>query len=139
MSRLHTPPALCRSTAPTRTTLGRGTQSAHWEQRNLNGMMRSANDPEMISLSSVLKHFLFRDSKHGHHGQDDGMDLENHTMEILTSPEAARYIGVHERTLAAMRSRGDGPSFTRLYQSGRGVRYQRADLDCWLAHRVNAA
>lgn len=68
-----------------------------------------------------------------------GMDLELHAMEILTSPEAARYIGVHERTLAAMRSRGDGPQFTRMYQCGRGVRYQRTDLDAWLSGRSAAA
>ncbi|KHS43401.1 helix-turn-helix transcriptional regulator [Novosphingobium subterraneum] len=60
-------------------------------------------------------------------------------MEVMTAPEAARYIGVHERTLAAMRARGDGPVFTRKYLSGRGVRYSRSDLDAWINAREAAA
>lgn len=60
-------------------------------------------------------------------------------MEILTSPEAARYLKLSERTLAAMRARGDGPHFTRLHVSGRGVRYRLADLDGWIDARGAAA
>lgn len=60
-------------------------------------------------------------------------------MEMMTAPEAARYIGVHERTLAAMRARGNGPTFTRKYLCGRGVRYCRADLDAWINAREAAA
>lgn len=60
-------------------------------------------------------------------------------MEMLTTPEAARYLRLTERTLAAWRARGEGPSFTRLHLSGRGVRYRRADLDRWIAERSAAA
>ncbi|WP_231468621.1 AlpA family transcriptional regulator [Novosphingobium sp. CECT 9465] len=53
----------------------------------------------------------------------------------MTSPESARYLKLSERTLAAMRARGDGPEFTRLHRDGRGVRYRLADLDRWVAGR----
>jgi len=53
-------------------------------------------------------------------------------MELLTSPETARYLKLSERTLAAMRSRGDGPRFARIHADGRGVRYRRDDLDNWI-------
>ncbi|BEU99977.1 helix-turn-helix domain-containing protein [Novosphingobium olei] len=56
-------------------------------------------------------------------------------MEILTSPEAARYLKLSERTLAAMRSRGDGPRFARIHPDGRGVRYRLDDLNSWIEAR----
>lgn len=60
-------------------------------------------------------------------------------MELLTSPEAARYIRLSERTLAYLRASGDGPKFIRLHSDGRGVRYRRADLDAWVDSRGAAA
>ncbi len=60
-------------------------------------------------------------------------------MELLTSPEAARYLRLSERTLAYMRARGDGPRFTRLHSDGRGVRYRLNDIEDWLSRRDAAA
>ncbi len=52
----------------------------------------------------------------------------------LRPPEAARYLGIAESTLAKRRMGRDGPAFHKL---GRAVVYDRADLDAWFsAHRV---
>lgn len=59
----------------------------------------------------------------------------------LTPEQAAEYIGVSTHFLRNARYRGTvaghtpGPAFVKL--GHRTVRYQRADLDAWLAtHRV---
>lgn len=46
------------------------------------------------------------------------------------NPEgAARYTGLSTKSLAIMRSRGEGPPFHKL---GRNVFYSQADLDSWI-------
>ncbi len=55
------------------------------------------------------------------------------THEYLTTPEAARYLRVCERSLIRWRGLRIGPPWTR---AGRGVRYRRADLDAWLDRRT---
>jgi excisionase family DNA binding protein len=51
--------------------------------------------------------------------------------ELLTRPDAAKYIGVKPQTLAVWASTGRyGLPF---YRVGTLVRYDRADLDAWLA------
>lgn len=45
------------------------------------------------------------------------------------APDAARYLGLAESTLAKMRLRGDGPAY---FKAGRAVIYARAELDRWL-------
>ena len=60
--------------------------------------------------------------------------------ELLSTPEAAKYIGMSEGYLRQIRSKADarnrfrtpGPVYLRL---GRKIRYRRADLDEWLAAR----
>lgn len=51
----------------------------------------------------------------------------------LRAPDAASYLRVSNSTLSKMRSRGDGPPFTKLGR--RIVLYDRHDLDAWLALR----
>ena len=52
----------------------------------------------------------------------------------LRPPEAAKYLGLAESTLAKLRMGRDGPVFHKL---GRAVVYDRDDLDAWLvAHRI---
>ncbi len=52
----------------------------------------------------------------------------------LRPPEAAKYLGIAESTLAKRRMRCEAPAFHKL---GRAVVYDRSDLDAWLAaHRV---
>ena len=46
--------------------------------------------------------------------------------EMLTRPQAARYLGIRPQTLAVWSCQGRGP---RLVKLGRAVRYRRADLD----------
>ncbi len=54
----------------------------------------------------------------------------------LRPPEAAKYLGIAESTLAKRRMRCEAPAFRKL---GRAVVYDRADLDAWLAaHRIDA-
>ena len=53
---------------------------------------------------------------------------------MLRAPDAAKYLGLAESTLAKLRMGRDGPAFHKL---GRAVVYDRTDLDAWLsAHRV---
>jgi excisionase family DNA binding protein len=51
---------------------------------------------------------------------------------VLTTEQAARYVGLAKQTLAEMRVKGNGPPF---YKSGRRVVYKPSDLDAWLAAR----
>lgn len=52
--------------------------------------------------------------------------------EILTPPEAAAYLKLSTRTLAAMRATGGGPAFSRLLGNRNGVRYRKVDLDVYV-------
>lgn len=47
-------------------------------------------------------------------------------------PEAAQYLGLSESHLNTLRWSGGGPAFLKL---GRSVRYEKSDLDAWLAER----
>ncbi len=54
---------------------------------------------------------------------------------LMTSEQAAKYLGFTDGWLAKLRMRGGGPKYIRL---GRKCRYAPADLDTWLAaHRVS--
>ena len=48
----------------------------------------------------------------------------------LRAPDAAKFLGLAESTLAKMRLRGDGPAYVKC---GRAVIYRESDLDAWLA------
>ena len=50
----------------------------------------------------------------------------------LTTPEAARYVGLAASTLKRYRMTGEGPVYHRL---GGRVRYRREDLDAWAGER----
>ncbi len=52
--------------------------------------------------------------------------------EYFRTRETARYMGVSEAWLAAARSRGTGPAYTKLH---RGVRYSREDLEKFMKER----
>lgn len=52
--------------------------------------------------------------------------------EILSSQDAAQFIGLSASTLAKMRLRGDGPIFIK---TGRRVFYARLDLLDWVESR----
>jgi predicted DNA-binding transcriptional regulator AlpA len=51
---------------------------------------------------------------------------------LLTTPEAAQYVGLAVQTLATMRTTGDSPPFIKF---GRRVMYDRKDLDAWILAR----
>lgn len=54
------------------------------------------------------------------------------TTDRLSSPEAARYLGLSEVTIKTWRRRGTGPAWLKL---GRRVVYDRTDLDKFMAAR----
>ena len=55
---------------------------------------------------------------------------------LLTSEQAAKYLGFTDGWLAKLRMTGGGPKYVRL---GRTCRYTCADLDAWIAaHRVSS-
>ena len=53
--------------------------------------------------------------------------------DLLTTEEAAEYVGTSPRTLERYRVTGEGPRFLKV---GRKVLYRLADLDAWLETRV---
>jgi predicted DNA-binding transcriptional regulator AlpA len=57
-------------------------------------------------------------------------EAANSREPLLKPEEAGDYVGFTEGWLAKLRMRGDGPKFIKL---GRKVRYQRNDLDQWIA------
>ena len=60
---------------------------------------------------------------------------QNGAVALLTTPNAARYLGVSAKTLNNWRwlGAGRGPAFVRL---GRSVRYDVRTLDAWIASRT---
>jgi Helix-turn-helix domain len=54
---------------------------------------------------------------------------------LLTTYDAARFLGVSPRTLANWRTRELGPPFVRI--SGRSVKYRPQDLQRWARGFVN--
>ncbi len=56
---------------------------------------------------------------------------------LLTTKEAAEYLGVTPRCAEAWRVRGGGPPFVRI--SARAVRYRLSDLNHWIAQRVRTS
>lgn len=54
-------------------------------------------------------------------------------LEVLSTKEAAEYLGLSVNTLAGWRYLNQGPTYQRLGTSRRAkVRYRRADIDAWL-------
>ena len=53
---------------------------------------------------------------------------------VLSTAQAAEYLGVRRRTLETWRRNGAGPPFISI--SKRCVRYRKTDLDRWLEERV---
>ncbi len=60
-------------------------------------------------------------------------DPESERPALLTTPEAARYLGLAVSTLNKWRVYGYGPAFVKL---GRAVRYRQDDLDRFLETRA---
>ncbi len=54
-------------------------------------------------------------------------------MVLLRTPDAARRLGVSTSYLQKQRHFGTGPAYVKL---GRAVAYREADLDSWVAERV---
>lgn len=63
----------------------------------------------------------------------DIITLGGHMSDLnppMNSRDAARFLGVTEKTLANLRQRGTGPKF--LAFSARCIRYKEADLVAWM-------
>jgi predicted DNA-binding transcriptional regulator AlpA len=56
--------------------------------------------------------------------------------DLLTTAQAAEWLGVSQQWLETRRSRGGGPPFVRL--SPRVVRYPRSETRSWLNQRAHA-
>jgi excisionase family DNA binding protein len=54
-------------------------------------------------------------------------------MVLLRPGDVSKLLGVPVSTLANWRSAGQGPPYLRV---GRHVRYRRADVEAWVAGRV---
>ena len=56
--------------------------------------------------------------------------------ELLTSAQAAKYLGVNYQWLAQARMRGESPTFIKYGNAQNApVRYDISDLHTWLDHR----
>ena len=56
---------------------------------------------------------------------------------LLTTAQAAAFLGYKPRMLEGRRARGDGPNYIRL--SARAVRYRVADLDAWVESKIKSS
>lgn len=54
----------------------------------------------------------------------------NESDRLLTTAEAAEYLGLKPATLETWRWAGKGPSYLKLH--GASVRYRRRDLERWV-------
>lgn len=63
----------------------------------------------------------------------------SNNLELLSIPEAAKFLGVHRSFLDRRRVAGGGPRFMRL--SARIIRYSTQDLIAWLerSRRANTS
>ena len=59
-------------------------------------------------------------------------ELPKETKHLLTTLDAAKYVGLAVQTLAKFRVTGESPPYFKV---GRQVMYDRADLDTWLLTR----
>ncbi len=56
---------------------------------------------------------------------------------LLSSPEAARYLGIQQQTLRKWRLLGKGPRYVRLGDSPRSrVMYRLSELEAWVDERT---
>ena len=53
--------------------------------------------------------------------------------EVMTTVEAAEYVGLKKPTMERFRFLGQGPAYCKL---GGAVRYRKKDLDEWLNSRL---
>ncbi|HEY1979302.1 MAG TPA: AlpA family phage regulatory protein [Xanthobacteraceae bacterium] len=63
--------------------------------------------------------------------------MSDQVQRLLRPPEAGKYVGLSESTLAKRRLTGDGPVFVRL--SSRAIGYRQSDLDKWLGEKLFAS
>lgn len=54
--------------------------------------------------------------------------------QLLSEKQAAKLLGISDRTLRNWRVRGGGPKFVRV--SARCIRYKRGDLQDWIDRKV---
>jgi len=50
-------------------------------------------------------------------------------MNLITTKQAAEFLGISHRTLESMRLKGTGPTYSNI---GRLVRYSKETLDDWV-------
>ena len=60
-------------------------------------------------------------------------ELPSSSAAMLTTVQAAQYLGLAVSTLNKWRCHGGGPKFLKL---GRAVRYRQSDLEMFVAERV---
>ena len=65
--------------------------------------------------------------------QTDQTEQPNAVTAMLTTVQAAHYLGLAVSTLNKWRCHGGGPKFLKL---GRAVRYRQSDLEMFVAERV---
>ena len=64
------------------------------------------------------------------------IDIAN-TSYLLTTKQAATWLGYKPRMLEARRLRGDGPLYVRI--SARATRYRLEDLQTWVNSRLKSS
>ena len=57
--------------------------------------------------------------------------------ELLTTPDAARVLGMKPAALENWRWRGEGPPYVRV--TARAIRYRRADLERFIEERLRCS
>ena len=69
-------------------------------------------------------------------GQSAAKQIPKFESDLMSRREAAAYLGIAEMTLAIWRS--TGRYNLNMYKIGRLAKYKRADLDAFIAARIQA-
>jgi len=82
--------------------------------------------------------FLFPNAVKRHHMTEQGGHMstirdDDGQRGLLSTFQAADYLGVPRETLAVWRMRKTGPRYSKI---GRHVKYRQADLDAWVESRT---
>ena len=72
-----------------------------------------------------------------HTAGDPSRDLPAFWAALITERDAAKFLGLTDRTMQAWRRKGGGPRYVKI--SSRCIRYRREDLREWADARVRTS
>ena len=92
--------------------------------------IRAAHPETAPAFNGVAREHV--ECKNEINGNGDAINMNDESARYLDTREAARFLGLSNRTLDRYRVTGEGPVFHRF---GTRIRYAQADLEKWAAAR----